>query len=492
MAPWGLRGARFRRAIRLAVIALTAFCWTEPTYSQERSREERLERELESLRARLKRVEEELERDREEEGRRKEGGEAESTDGPRDDPRAQVADAEPPAVEFTPFWTREALDRPGALRGVYEKPFLASVWRRAYIGGYTEFEYHSFEDRVLEIPEGFRMHRTNLFLFTEITERVHFGSEIEFETEFEGGDTSDDIEVAVEMAFVDWTLFEELKIRGGALLVPLGRVNVNHDGPIRELTERPLVSTYVIPSTLTEAGIGPHGSIGVLDDLSLTYEVYAVNGFSILDSDGTLAADVTEVEKVLREGRTSIGGDNNSGVAATGRVGVEVLNALEAGFSWHVGTYDEDGDNLLRIFAGDVAYVLQPAESWVELGLEGEIAVSDFERNTFARTSGVPDEFWGYYVQGSVGGMPPVLRELVPHVFDDDGSQFTLVLRYDWADLDGDTGEFLEPGINFRPTYDTVFKFSYKISQKSIGLRNLPGERGFDDEGFVFSIASYF
>lgn len=482
MVPRDLQGGPPGRAIWSAVILFSFFGGLVETHGQETPRRERLERELEDLKARLKRVEEDLELDdRELEGRRKEGGGVESADD----------EDGPPTVEFSPFWTREALEKPGALRGVYEKPFLASVWRRAYIGGYTEFEYHSFEDRVLEIPEGFRMHRTNLFLFTEMTERVHFGAEIEFETEFEGGDTSDDIEVAVEMAFVDWTIFEELTIRGGALLVPLGRVNVNHDGPIRELTERPLVSTYVIPSTLTEAGIGPHGSIAVLDDFSLRYEAYAVNGFSILDSDGVLAADVTEVESVLRQGRTSIGGDNNSGVAATGRVGVEALNSLDAGFSWHVGTYDEDGDNFLRIFAGDVA-VVQPVGSWAELGLEGEIAVSNFERDTFARTSGVPDKFWGYYVQGSLGGMPPPLRDFVPHVFDDDGSQFAVIFRYDWVDLDGDTGTFLEPGINFRPTYDTVFKFSYKIAQKSIGLRDLPGERGFDDEGFVFSISSYF
>ena len=88
--------------------------------------------------------------------------------------------------------------------------------------------------------------------------------------------------------------------------------------------------------------------------------------------------------------------------------------------------------------------------------------------------------------------MPPVFRELVPYVFDDEGSRFSFVVRYDWVDLDGDTGEAIEPGLNFRPTADTVFKFSYKFTQKSIGLRNVPGKRDFDDEGFVFSLSSSF
>ncbi len=451
---------------------------SSPPLQQSDTRADRLERELEELRRRLGEVERELRDERS--GRTPDGEPEERPDGP----------AEGPVVEFTPVWSRETLERPAALRGVYDKPFLMSIWRRAHIGGYTELEYHSFEDGILGIPEGFRMHRTNLFLFTEISDRVQFGSEIEFETEFEGTGVSDEIEVALEMAFIDWVIFEELVIRGGALLPPLGRINVNHDGPVRELTERPLVSTFVIPTTLTEAGVGARGTIAVGEDVSLGYEAYAVNGFNVLDSNGNLSAPITDIEQVLREGRTSIGGDINGGVAGTGRISLGLADRLEIGGSWHVGTYDEEGDNLLRIFAGDMA-IVQPV-SWFEIALEGEVAVSDFERNSFARTAGVPDRFWGFYVQGSIGGMPPALRDLVPHVFDDEGARFTIVFRWDHVDLDGDTGDVLEPGINFRPVADTVFKLSWRLTQKSIGLRDLPGREDFDDDGLVFSISTYF
>ncbi|HLU48469.1 MAG TPA: hypothetical protein VK116_10305, partial [Planctomycetota bacterium] len=299
-------------------------------------------------------------------------------------------------------------------------------------------------------------------------------------------ENSSEIDVAVEMAFVDWVLWEELVLRGGVILVPLGRINVNHDGPVRELTERPLVSTYVIPTTLSEAGVGGHGAFRIGGELDLAWEAYAVNGFNILSADGELSAPITRRELILREGRTSLGGDVNDGVASTGRIGLEWSEHLAAGGSWHVGTYDERGDNLLSIFAGDFA------AAWGPFALEGEIAVADFQRDLFARAMGVPDVFWGYYIQGSVSGMPEVLRRAVPYLFDRDGRSFTIALRFDWVDLDGDRGEVIEPGINFRPTPDTVFKFSWRFTPNSFGLRGVPGTEHFDDEGFVFSLSTYF
>lgn len=444
-----------------------------------RGKQRQLERELERLRQELEELREKVE-----------ARPGTPADPPPSEAGAEGEDGVSPGLEVTPFWARERVETPRALRGTYDRPFLASLWRRAYLGGYTEMEYHSFEDGILGIPHGFRMHRTNLFLFTDLTDRLRFGSELEFETEFEGEGNSSDIEVALEMAFVDWTLFEELKLRGGAMVIPLGRINVNHDGPARDLTERPLVSTFVIPSTFTEVGAGALGTFTLSPDLALDYQIYAVNGFNLLSSDGELAAEFTEREKLLREGRTSLGGDVNERPASTGRIALEALASLEIGASWHVGTYDEEGDNILGIYAGDFAWL--PRLGDLEFGLEGEIALADFERDEFARTAGVPDRFWGYYIQGSVGGMPDFLRELAPAAFGDPGATIHLVFRYERVDLDGDLGEVFEPGLVFRPAPDTAFKFSYRLTSRSIGLRDVPGREDWDDDGFVFSLTSYF
>ncbi len=372
-------------------------------------------------------------------------------------------------------------DTPPPLRGVNDKPFLQSAWRRAFLGGYMELEYHSFRNETLGVPRGFRAHRANLFAYADVTDSVRFGSEIEFENEEPG----EDLEVKVEMAWADWTLFEELSLRGGALLVPLGRINVNHDGPVRDITERPLVSTFVIPSTLTEPGIGAHGQLGLSGPLSVTYEVYAVNGFRILDRDGELAAPITERAQLLREGRPSLGGDNNSAPAATGRVAFEIEKVLQAGGSWHVGTYDEKNDNTLSILAGDLALVQGP------FALEGEIAWAGFERDAFARTAGIPDQFWGFYAQASASFIPEVLRRSLPRIFGNDGSRLTLVTRYDWVDLDGDRAQAIEPGVAFRPFADTVFKLSYRFGLVGLGVGSQTSG-GMNDDGWVFSLSTYF
>jgi hypothetical protein len=387
-------------------------------------------------------------------------------------------------MRVEPFWSREAIATHPALRGVYDKPFLVEAWRRVYLGGYAELEYQTLMDEVLGVPRGFRLHRTNLFAYGNVSERVRFASEIEFENEEPG----EDLEVKLELAMVDWTLANELTLRGGALLAPVGRVNLNHDGPVRELTSRPLVSTFVVPTTLTEAGAGARGTFDLHDEFSLSYEAYAVNGFRLLDRDGTLAGglDPSEIEQLLREGRPSLGGDVNKTPSTTGRVSALLFRALEVGGSWHAGTYDERDDNVLALLAGDFALVWGPA------ALEGEVAFAEFERDLFARTAGVPEDFWGYYLQASLNHLPEALKEAVPHVFGGEGATFTLVVRYDYVDIDGDRAEAIEPGLNFRPFADTVLKFSYRFGLRSLGIRDVPGRRRFDDDGFIFSLATYF
>lgn len=370
---------------------------------------------------------------------------------------------------------------PPSLRGVGDKPFLGPLWRQARLGGYVELEHHSFRDETLGIPRGFRLHRVNLFIFSDVTDSVRFGSELELESEEPG----EDLEVKVEMAWLDWVFFEELTLRGGAILAPLGRVNVNHDGPVRELTDRPLVSTFVVPTTLTEPGLGVHGRLEPHLDVAVVYEAYAVNGFRLLDRDGELAAPVSERAQLLREGRPSLGGDWHSAPATTGRLGLELGGLLQAGGSWHVGTYDERDDNLLTLLAADASFAAGP------FALEGELAWAGFERDAFARTAGVPNRFWGGYVQAALSFLPEALRDAAPRVFGDPGARFAVVARYDAVDLGGDRAQAVEPGLTFRPFADTVFKVSYRIGLTRLGSAAV-SRGGSHDDGVVFSLSTYF
>ena len=125
----------------------------------------------------------------------------------------------------------------------------------ATIGGYLDLEYR---DEHGSSPT-FRQHRFVPLIDAKFGERFHFAAEIEFE---DGGSDAPagDGSTKVEFAALDWRVGEEFTFRAGAILVPLGRFNLYHDSPLNDFTDRPLVTRSVIPTTLTDAGVGVLGS----------------------------------------------------------------------------------------------------------------------------------------------------------------------------------------------------------------------------------------
>lgn len=142
-----------------------------------------------------------------------------------------------------------------AQEGIYDRPFIGSVSNTA-IGGYIEGNTNYFvEDG---ITDGFSMElrRFNIFMYSSISRRVRFLSELEFEHGTE--------EIALETALVDFQISPALVLRAGIILPPIGYLNQNHDSPKWDFVDRPLVTTGVIPSTLSEVGAGVYGK-GVSD-----------------------------------------------------------------------------------------------------------------------------------------------------------------------------------------------------------------------------------
>ena len=174
--------------------------------------------------------------------------------------------------------------RPGSARrsAIYTKPFLSRE-QGITLGGYASWVTKDAGDehRSLDFP------RLIPFIYAQVSERVTFATEIEIE---------DGHEVEVEFAFVDYHLADCLNLRGGVILDPLGKFNLVHDDPVNELTERPLVDTTVIPTTLREVGGGFFGTLFPADSSAgqVTYEGYVTSGFKGLFKDGTVAFDTTD------------------------------------------------------------------------------------------------------------------------------------------------------------------------------------------------------
>ena len=215
--------------------------------------------------------------------------------------------------------------RPFVEGGVYDKPYMTRLLGRTAIGGYAEAHARwERADGVLE-EAGFQLKRWNIFAATQVSDYVRIGAELEFE---ELGE-----EITVEFAAIDVAIHPSLGLRAGAILSPLGRFNLSHDSPRNEFTDRPLVSTEIIGTALTEPGIGVFGLIGLGRVGRVTYELYAVNGFH----DG-LITDSPDGTRIPRGKKNSE--DNNSSPAVVGRLAYSPALGFELGVSGHRGAYN--------------------------------------------------------------------------------------------------------------------------------------------------------
>jgi hypothetical protein len=373
----------------------------------------------------------------------------------------------------------------GNVGGISGRPALYGLASRTYVGGYFDVEFR----KVAGQDHDFRFHRFVPFFYADLHERVKFAAEVEIE---------DGSDVSVEFAYLDLLFTDEVNFRGGVILDPLGWFNLNHDSPINNFTDRPLMNQFVIPTTMREIGAGLFGTLtSDTSEWNVTYEAYVTTGFKGLDNTG---ATTLSRSKGVRDARASTGAlatrkfdDVGDEFAGVGRLAISPAIGTELGLSSHVGTYDQADDNILWIPAIDASYTLPQFDAGdVPIGpiqFRGEGARTVIERNTFARANGVPDDMWGYYVEANYRFLPEYFFsdgvQLTTSAFPD--SVFTLSARWGQVDLDGNRLNRFTFGFNFRPIEATVLKLDYQVNN---GSGSAP--RNADDNAFLLSIASYF
>jgi len=358
--------------------------------------------------------------------------------------------------------------RPEQAGGIYDKPYLLGKGERVSVGGYLDMEFEWEQDG----GNTFDQHRFIPFITGQVSERVTVSAEIEFEHGGHVKDGGGDGEIKLEYAVMDFSIREALNFRGGVVLSPLGSFNLLHDSPLNDLTARPVVSRQLVPTTLSEAGMGLFGSGAAGEEWVLSYEAYLVNGFN----DGIITGDPGEEKLRVRSGRGSQKSDNNKDKAIVARLGMSPRLGTNFGLSVHSGKYDDDDQHRLTIGALDAKFTMGPLE------LQGEAALvnADIDHELYPT---VAESQHGAYAQ------------LNYHVLHDalmNGSVVTLVARGDWVDYDtdrdGDTEDGFTLGANFRPTEETVFKLDYNWSRTT----PVAGERGDTKGRFFFSFATYF
>ena len=398
----------------------------------------------------------------------------------------------------------------------YGKPFLRRFGRNTYLGGYMdhELQFNEKQDKATGGKEHtFDQHRLIPFIYSDVSDRVKFATEIELEHggpnsaggTFTSGTAKGTVtgEIKIEFATIDFLMTDWLNYRGGIILSPLGKFNLVHDSPLQDLTERPMVSRFIIPTTLSESGMGFFGTFYPTELSKLDYEIYAVNGFQSLQDNGIRATSTAE--SFIRSSRGSNSKDNNTNFAIVGRLAYSPFLGLEVAGSFHTGNVDERNRNRLTITALDWTYQRGPFE------LVGEMAHASFDRDGVVGSGAgggdtavagtqvsdrLPGDSFGYYIEPRYHFMPQLLKDIAPTFFTDD-STFTGVVRLEQINMGNfgyDDGKIrrtrLTPGINFRYTEDTVFKAEYQV--------NWENGRSFDplnevsNNVLLFSVATYF
>ena len=378
----------------------------------------------------------------------------------------------------------------GSGKLVYAKPFVSAP--KAIIGGYMDYEMNFLTHKNLtrERPTNFDQARFIPYIYSDITDRIKVAAEIEIE---HGGPNNPKAEgeVKIEFATIDYLVTEPLNLRAGLILVPVGKFNLLHDSPLNDLTDRPLVSRLIIPTTWTEAGAGIYGTFYPGRTAKLDYELYAFNGFALRSTDTTF-----NVNDGLRNARGFQKTDNNNDKGVVGRVAFSPLLGIEVGLSGAHSSYDPNNTRNLSLYAVDWTLQKGPFE------VIGEAALARISGDTVAGTIG-PAGMRGYYIQGNYHFLPEFLKRWAPRHFTD-ASTFTAVVRWDDVDTDTDdrtltsTGghtrdlQRLTVGLNFRPVEDTVIKFDYQFnSQLNTNLSPANAAR-VDGNGFLVSVATYF
>ncbi len=367
--------------------------------------------------------------------------------------------------------------------GVYTKPFLRRFGRNTYVGGYMDFEYRATENEA--DPQGFTQKRFIPFIYSDISDRVKLAAEIEFEYGGVGGGRNG--EVILEFGTIDFLVNDWINWRGGYILTPLGKLNLIHDSPLQDFTDRPLVNQLVIPTTLTDLGMGFFGTVYPSELSKLDYEIYVTNGvFRGLDDDGEVRFGETNG---LRSSKGGYVNDNyNESPGIVGRVTYSPFIGLEFGGSAYTTRYDENNDNQLTIPALDFTYQRGPFE------LVGEGAYAFIETDKFADDAGITDDMWGYYLEARYHFMPSRLKSWSPRIFTEN-STFTGALRWDQVQTAGRDDDFervhwlrnrITPGLNYRYTEDTVFKLDYQINMEDKDMADI------SNNAFLFSVATYF
>jgi hypothetical protein len=380
---------------------------------------------------------------------------------------------------------------------IYERPFLKLGKTPVSIGGYMESNWQYVSTSGITVGNQFQFRRLSLFVASTISKRIKFLSEIEFEDDPTGDADAVNAtpQFEVEYAAVDVEFDPLLNLRAGMIVNPIGAFNQNHDGPKWEFTDRPIAMTQMLPDTWSNTGFGVYGK-QYRKNWMFGYELYLTGGFndSIIDNPQGktfLPAAKNNPSRFI----SSASGEP----MFTGKISLRNDKIGEFGLSYMTDVYNTwriegtpvDTKRSLNVFDVDFNTTLPKwntkiTTEWAWVNVQ------------------IPPNYTQQYGNKQFGGFIDIVQPIIKgKILGWQNASFNIAVRGEYVDWN--VGDFtstgtrmyndlwsIMPGISFRPTAQTVLRFSYRRQeQKDITGDEIGAAIG-PTAGFNFGVSTYF
>lgn len=376
------------------------------------------------------------------------------------------------------------------LRGMQEERFHAA---RTVIGSYGEFalEYLSVGP---DTPFDGTATVRRLVLFVAHNFSDDFRGYVEAEWENAIACSTCNGSVEIEQAFVDWrVLGDDLALRAGLILVPIGIINQWHEPPVYNGVSRPRVDQLVIPSTWRELGIGVFGTFLGMG----RYELYLMTPLDAVELGPAGLVNARTIGSLAPM----------TGFMVTGRAEVEPLLGVVLGVSLVGG--DLGGGN--RFFREDMTpkslnlpiLGFEADARWRRSGLEARlVGVTFLLPESGALLTARRSDGSLYFPDPSASGVPgtriagaygEVAYDVLRLITETDHALLPFV-RLEWYDTQSAVpdGYARDPrfgvvettfGLTYRPIQQVVFKMDYALRDRRLGFDEKQLSFGF---GYMF------
>ncbi len=319
------------------------------------------------------------------------------------------------------------------------------------IGGYGEMFYAN--------PEGSNdyadVYRFITYIGYKFSDSVILNAEIEFE---HGANSDDGGKVVLEFMYLDFLMKEEINLRLGHLLVPMGLVNLRHEPTLFNTVQRPEVEKYLIPSTWHENGVLAYGRF---ENLDLEYTAGMINALNLNDDD-TMNVD----KGWIRDGRWGSGKNAPFEPAFVGRLDYTGINGLMVGASVYYGdgsNVKDDSDDISGLTT--TMFDIHASYDNGPFSVYGLYTQTDLDGAEKLLSPGAVEKASGYYANASYDVSGLVGLDYQIPVFAQYQNYNPVEKTVDGSNEDIYDTEVVTIGMNFFPVDQAVIKVDYAMKE---------------------------